>query len=158
MLRFLAVLLAIAAPIPALAHEADQFMRHFCAGSEQEIKKCESVMMSFRTLYKKAFRNDYQAQRNLAYTLWNGNDVVVKDRKLSCAWRVAIIWLGSPKVDDSDHGNMKTYCGMVFPDERLEALDLGKMIGRRVKAGGKIDETIPDTSAKPGLDSTAHPL
>lgn len=95
-------------------------------------------MKKFRDLYASAYKNDYQAQRNLAYTLWNGNTVVVKDRKTSCAWRVAIVWLGSSKVDESDHGNMKTYCGMLFPEERPVALEEGKVIGRRVQAGGKL--------------------
>lgn len=132
-------------------------MRYFCSGSPEEIKDCEAARIRFRALYKAAFKNDYQSQRNLAYTLWNGNSAVVKDRKASCAWRVAIIWLGSPKVDESDQSNMKTYCGMLFPDERPLALDAGKIIGRRVQAGGKIDESVAPPPSKK-LDATAEPL
>ncbi|MCS0500917.1 hypothetical protein [Ancylobacter mangrovi] len=142
----------------AAAHEADKFMRVFCAGSADEIAECEAEMAKFRKLYKRAFENDYQAQRNLAYTLWKGNSVVLSDRKTSCAWRVAIIWLGSSKVDTSDRGNMNTYCGMLFPDQRPEALELGKVIGRRVLAGGKIDETVVVHKPDPTLDGTAEPL
>lgn len=59
-----------------------------------------------------ALQGNYQAQRNYAYSLSDTNPIA------ACAWRIVIIELGHKRVDTTDTGNLKVYCG------KLDAIEL----------------------------------
>ncbi|OJV51422.1 MAG: hypothetical protein BGO36_03730 [Burkholderiales bacterium 68-10] len=58
-------------------------------------------------LEKKALAGDYQAQRNLAYSL--GREIPINELQ-SCTWRIVILESGSDEVDDSDVTNKQAAC------------------------------------------------
>lgn len=93
-----------------------------------------SSMADYEALEKAALSGDYQAQRNLAYTLSTGipNDII-----LGCAWRIVIIESGSTQVDQSDTGNKTAYCGKLSEDElaaaQAQAKTLQGMISKNQK-------------------------
>lgn len=117
---------------------------------------CENDMQEFRELYRRAFKKDYEAQRNVAYLLSKGNAAVMTNAVSACAWRLVISTSGSSKVDESDFANVRHFCGRVEPaklgDTKAEALS----ITERIAAGGKIDTSVPKHD--PSLDGTAEPL
>ena len=128
-----------------------------CSGDTPEIvKNCEENRSVFRDLYRKAFKNDYQAQRNTAYMLRDGWNPVLKNRTASCAWRLVILTMASPKVDSTDQANMRIECGSLDETTRAQAVQDARVIGRRILSGGKIDTSVPKRNPK--LDSTANPL
>lgn len=59
-----------------------------------------------------AFSGDYQAQRNYAYSLANGEGVP-KDDVEACAWRMIIISTQGAKVMDGDLLNLRAECKTV---------------------------------------------
>ena len=69
-------------------------------------------------LRAKAIKGDYQAQRNLAYTLSTGSGSANSlNPMLGCAWYKVILLSGSEKVNDGDVGNVKVYCGRLTADQ-----------------------------------------
>lgn len=72
-----------------------------------------STMDRYENLEEQAYAGDYQAQRNLSYTL---STTAPRNPVLGCAWRIVIVESGSPMVDESDIANKKLYC-----DERLSS-------------------------------------
>ncbi len=57
---------------------------------------------------QKAYKKNYQAQRNVAYCLWDGcQGSVQKDIPLGCAWTVVILASGSPKFTELDQKNLE---------------------------------------------------
>lgn len=93
-----------------------------------------SSMADYEALEKAALAGEYQAQRNLAYTLSTG---IPHDVILGCAWRIVIVDSGSPQVDQSDTGNKTFYCGKLSADEfraaQSQAKNLQDMIGKNQK-------------------------
>lgn len=73
---------------------------------------------SFELLEKKALNGDYQAQRNLAYTLSNG---LPRNVILGCAWRIVILESGNSAVDESDVSNKQYYCDKKLDSDGLRA-------------------------------------
>lgn len=148
------LILLMSATSPALGHDADKYFRAFCAPVARE--SCEKERATFRDLYVKAFKKDYQAQRNVAYLLSKGNDAVFPDPIAACAWRMVITDSGSPKVDASDHANSRVFCDRIDAARRAEARSIATVIAKRIEAGGTIDTSIPKED--PTLDGTAEPL
>jgi len=62
-----------------------------------------------------ALQGNYQAQRNYAYSLNETNPIA------GCAWRIVIIKLGNKRVDTTDTGNLKVYCGKLDAIESTAA-------------------------------------
>ena len=90
---------------PAFAQKAEDH-EGFCIDDNEW---CKHALVQFRKWYPKALRGDYQAQRNVAFYLWEGGDgAVVKNRVASCTWRMIILSSGSTKIDDSDTGWVET--------------------------------------------------
>lgn len=93
------------------------------------------VPASRETLEKKALRGDYQAQRNLAYSL--GHEFPISKLQ-SCAWRIVILNSGSSDVDDSDVENRYADCDRkLSPDviyaASMQAITLQEKIETRRK-------------------------
>lgn len=91
-------------------------------------------MADYEALEKAALSGDYQAQRNVAYTL---STSIPHNVILGCAWRIVIIESGSTQVDQSDTGNKTFYCGKLSKDEfaaaEAQAKTLQGMIERNQK-------------------------
>lgn len=93
----------------------------YCAGAD-EAPSCKKMISRLEEDYRKAWKGDYQGQRNVAYCLSDGcGNMVLPNRSLGCAWRIVIIGSGSPRVDSTDIGNLKVYCGRLDAAERSAA-------------------------------------
>lgn len=73
---------------------------------------------SYEELEKSALAGDYQAQRNLAYTLTTS---IPHNKILGCAWRIVIIESGSAQVDQSDTGNKQFDCDQKLNQDEMNA-------------------------------------
>lgn len=78
-----------------------------------ELSQEENLINNYEELEEAALTGDYQAQRNLAYTL---TTKLPHNPILGCAWRIVIIESGSDQVDQSDTGNKNFDC-----DQKLSA-------------------------------------
>jgi hypothetical protein len=93
-------------------------------------KDAPSSIDQYDQLEKAAYLGDYQAQRNLAYTLTTG---IPRNNILGCAWRIVIVQSGSEQVDQSDTGNKRIDCDQkLSPDEVLAAQAQAKTIQARI--------------------------
>ncbi|CAA0087591.1 Uncharacterised protein [Starkeya nomas] len=93
----------------------------YCAGAD-EATSCKKMISRLEADNRKAWKGDYQGQRNVAFCLSDGcGNMVLPNRSLGCAWRIVIIASGSPKVDTTDIGNLKVYCGKLDAAERSAA-------------------------------------
>lgn len=73
---------------------------------------------SYEELEKSALAGDYQAQRNLAYTLTTSTP---HNPILGCAWRIVIVESGSAQVDQSDTGNKQFDCDKKLNQDEINA-------------------------------------
>jgi hypothetical protein len=135
------------------AHEADRYAV-LCLALETRAD-CEAETKEIRALYKKAYKGDYQARRNLAWMLQNGSVAARKDPIASCSWRMIIATSKSPKVDNTDFANMNLVCGRLSPQDLAQAKVQAMTLVERMETKDPIDEEIIDGT---GLDSTAEPL
>jgi hypothetical protein len=78
-------------------------------------------------------KGDYQSQRNLAYGYvafpYAGQE---ENPILGCAWYYLIVQSGSPRVDQTDLGNFKVYCGRLEPMALTAAEAQARVLYRRV--------------------------
>lgn len=82
-----------------------------CPGGPQAAA-CTGNRAEFRTEFSKAYRGDYQAQRNIAYCLQDGcGGGIRRNPILACAWRQVILDSGSNRVDGTDQSNARLACG-----------------------------------------------
>jgi hypothetical protein len=73
---------------------------------------CRAAQAQLRHEWPQALKGDYQAQRNVAFSFGRGQSAAVKLRpSQACAWRIAIMASGSPKVDETDGRNYQMDCG-----------------------------------------------
>lgn len=80
-----------------------------------------SVFELREALEKKALAGDYQAQRNLAYSL--GREIPINELQ-SCTWRIVILESGSDEVDDSDVTNKQAACDRKLSPDAIYAAAL----------------------------------
>jgi hypothetical protein len=153
-LSVVSLALWVAPAVQAEAHEAAKYVV-MCIQPDT-LADCEKGTKALYSLYKKAYRGDYQARRNLAYSLQIGSFPARKDPVAACTWRLIIIASGSTKVDDSDFANMNLICGRLSQPDLGQAKAEAVTLTRRMVMKEKIDESI--VKADPTLDSTAHPL
>lgn len=92
-----------------------------------------SGLSKFEEMKKAALSGDYQAQRNLAYTLSTG---IPHNAILGCAWRIVIVKSGSPQVDQSDTGNKTFFCEKKLNSDELAAAE-AQAKKLRAKISGK---------------------
>ena len=78
-----------------------------------------------------ALQGNYQAQRNFAYSLSKQNTIA------ACAWRWVIIQSGHQRVDTTDTGNLKVYCGQLDQVEIEAAENQAKILLGIIKKGGR---------------------
>lgn len=79
------------------------------------------VSATRKELEKAALAGDYQAQRNLAYSL--GHDFPPQQIH-ACAWRIVILDSGSKLVDDSDVGNKQADCDRKLSPDGIYAASM----------------------------------
>lgn len=112
MQRFLVpVLLALILPTLALAADDTKYIKEYTP---------------------KARKGDYQAQRNLAYTLATSREAGVANPILGCAWYKLILLSGSPKVGDGDIGNVRVYCGTLTTEQQGVAEQQAQRLYREI--------------------------
>lgn len=107
----LVFLLALSASASAGSNDND--VDYLMSGCNNAINQelCSFSEKEFRADYKKAYKKNYQAQRNVAYCLIGGcNGAVVENKPFGCAWRAVIIASGSPRVDETDRFNYEAVC------------------------------------------------
>jgi len=134
-------------------HEADRYTA-LCLDAASRVA-CESGRDRIRALYAAAYGGDYQAQRNLAWSLQTASAPVLRNPGAACMWRLIIISSGSAQVDASDQANMQDACGRLSPGQLGEAKAAAIALTSRMVMG---DAILDETSSTKGLDSTAEPL
>ncbi|GJD93405.1 hypothetical protein [Methylobacterium iners] len=97
---------------------------------------CQVSRQQFREQFPKAYRGDYQSQRNVAFCLRNGCDGSVSNNPtLACAWRMVILLSGSSRVDGTDQGAFKIDCGRLdaaaMETAKAQATVIQAKIGQR---------------------------
>ncbi len=156
----LALLATLSTSVAAGASEAERYTSLCIPADGREA--CLQGRARFIETYEKAIRQDYTAQRNVAYMLGNKlGDAVPTDRVHACAWRMVIVLSGSPKVDSSDRGNMDLDCGRLPPDKVPAAKTRASAINREILAAK--GTKLPKPAAQPKkpakeLDGEARPL
>jgi hypothetical protein len=77
---------------------------------------------SLEEMRTKAMAGDYQAQRNLAFSLAKGWGTEIKQNPmLGCAWYKVILLSGSEQVHEGDIGNVQVYCGRLTAEQQAMA-------------------------------------
>lgn len=93
----------------------------------------QAMAVDVDALRAKAMKGDYQAQRNLAYTLSTGSGSAKSENPmLGCAWYKVILLSGSEKVHDGDIGNVKVYCGKLTPDQQGVADSQARRLAKEI--------------------------
>lgn len=77
-----------------------------------------------------ALQGNYQAQRNLAYSLGRDHKNTIGE----CAWRLVILKSGSPKVDTTDVSNVEVHCGKLSALEQEAAASRFEAIKKEMDA------------------------
>lgn len=143
---------------PSAAGEVDNFLKICSLQADPAV--CEADAKQFSNMYTAALKRDYTSQRNVAYIFSYGrSEAVQKNPVQGCAWRLAIIASGSPKVDGGDRMNLDVECGRLSATELAAAKARASAIGRTIAAGG--EKVVPAAKGKKPaieLDSEAEPL
>lgn len=105
------------------------------AAAEAEAKRVADGAGRLAELEKKALAGDYQAQRNYAYSLATGDGGAPYEPVKACAWYAYITVSGSPKVDETDQGNVRVYCGRLTDEQRQQAQVLAEQVLATVRGG-----------------------
>lgn len=83
--------------------------------------------------WPKAWRDDYQGQRNVAFCLQNGCFGAVQvDRISGCAWRSIILDRNAESADQTDTANFELDCGSLTPVEQDLAMSKADLIDQRL--------------------------
>ena len=89
-----------------------------------------SEVSGYEKMEQEALAGDYISQRNIAYTL---SREIPHNPILGCAWRIVIVESGSPKVDQTDTGNMSFECGKLSADELTAAKAQAKKLQEKIR-------------------------
>lgn len=76
-----------------------------------------------------AKQGNYQAQRNYAYAFRESG----KNPVAACAWRIVIMSLGSPRINEGDRSNLELECGRLSQAEALAAKNQSDMLLAEIK-------------------------
>lgn len=97
--------------------------------------ECEADKVWFRmTYWPKAWKGDYQAQRNAAFCRSNGCSGAVQiDQVEACAWRLVINDMNAAKADAGDVSNMHTDCSKLDDGSRRLAADKATAFIAKIK-------------------------
>jgi len=96
-----------------------------------------------------ALQGNYQAQRNLAYSLGMDRNNTIG----ACAWRLVILKSGSPKVDTTDVSNVEVHCGKLSALEQEAAASRFEAIKKEMDAVARgqlpnwLHEQLPSESS-----------
>lgn len=109
----------------ALAESGSDYVVDNCQSVSNEIRRtvCKETVRTFDRDFRDAMQNkDIDAQRNVALCFSGRCEGAVMARPITgCAWRIAIVSLGSPEVNSIDTTNLKLECGKLDEVERLAA-------------------------------------
>ncbi|MDB5596244.1 MAG: hypothetical protein JWM36_3205 [Hyphomicrobiales bacterium] len=123
----------IALALSASAVRAQSPSAHLamCVGPDEQM--CDFSQKQFKAEYPKAYRRDYQAQRNIAFCLSQGCDrAVITNPILGCAWRMVIVGSGFSMVDTTDTGNLRVECGRLDAVERVAASAQAQVLMKKI--------------------------
>lgn len=105
----------------------------WCASHSTQAQECEEFVGRLKADGRKAWKGDYQSQRNVAYCLgWGCDGLVVVNQLRGCAWRIVILGSGNPQIDRSDIGNAKLDCGRLSKPEQDVARGQADRIFREI--------------------------
>lgn len=95
---------------------------------------CETGRVQFeRNDWPKAWRGNYQGQRNAAYCRSSGCDgAVIIDKIDACAWRTVIDLTQEGKIDETDRNNRMVDCNNLSEADRDKAIDRAGDIARTI--------------------------
>lgn len=82
---------------------------------------CRYEQLKFLRDWAKAYRGDYQAQRNVAYCLSRSCTGVQRNIVQGCAWRAVILNAAHAKAVDGDVSNLEVECGALSQPARVAA-------------------------------------
>lgn len=101
---------AVSGALAQTAQYEDMNIIRVCPDSSPK-SDCAAEIKRMSEDNKRAWKGDYQGQRNVSFCLSTGCDgLVAPNKSLGCAWRIVIIASGSPKVDASDAANFDAFC------------------------------------------------
>jgi hypothetical protein len=102
----------------------------FCPDNEL----CEVHRATFeRRDWPKAWKGDYQGQRNVAFCLANGCDgAVAVNRVAACAWRIVIIGAAHDEAGDTDATSVGIDCGKLDGAGRAAATVKAQALFKRI--------------------------
>jgi hypothetical protein len=97
--------------------------------------ECQENQAMFLKAWAKAWRGDYQGQRNVAFCQAGKCGAgIAPNRVQGCAWRIVILASGSTEVGDADVQNMKLECGKLDQVGRAAADAQAREIARKLAA------------------------
>lgn len=112
------ILIGLAWTPPAAAQPVTDYVRSCAVSADKTL--CESSRRQFLQWYPRAFKRDYQGQRNVAFCLSTGcDDAVSQDHITACAWRMVLKAAQDQRYDAGDRMNFDVDCG----DRRLETTE-----------------------------------
>lgn len=79
----------------------------------------EESLSANNSLERQALAGDYQAQRNLAYSLSTGAEGYPTNPVMACVWRIVILKSGHAEADASDTGNKTFDCEQKLNSQQL---------------------------------------
>ncbi|MBB5985328.1 hypothetical protein [Sphingobium lignivorans] len=103
-----------------------------CAGANEAI--CEANRIQFdRQDWPRAWRGDYQGQRNVAYCLSTGCDgAVTINESAACAWRIVILAAAHDEATDLDNRALEANCDKLSEIARTAATIRAEEIATRI--------------------------
>lgn len=114
---------------PGLAQDASEYLIE-CQKGETV---CEAAYNQFKDEFPKAYRRDYQSQRNVAFCLSRDCDgAIAKQPVFGCAWRMVIVASGSPKVGQTDASALKIDCSKLDKIEMQAAISQADALMRKI--------------------------
>lgn len=130
----LAAATLIAAPATAQVADFTELpINGFYCDREGAAPNCGKMITRIEEDNRKAWKGDYQGQRNVAFCLSDGCEgLLLPNRSLACAWRIIIIGSGTPRVDSTDIANLKQDCGHLDAAQRSAAQAQASAIFRAV--------------------------
>lgn len=90
-----------------------------------------------KELEREALAGDYQSQRNLAYGYATGTFGSPFDPVLGCAWYATIVASENPKVNSTDHGNVKVYCEKLPRAEQDKAIQMSLNLLQQLRSASR---------------------
>lgn len=133
---FYVLTLMVATLSSAVADNAEDHTRACVDPAQKQI--CDASKSDFKKWFPRAYKGDYQGQRNVAFCLYDGCDgSVMQNKPLSCAWRMVILLSGSNQVDATDQNSFRLACGKLDTAEMITAKAQAERLRGQIRTGSR---------------------